>query len=74
MSAKPKRKVASLARIAQAEEIVETCQTYSERFAEMRARAEPCRKSDDESGATSRRRPRRAGATDLAKFDEVEKF
>jgi type IV secretion system protein VirD4 len=74
MSAKPKRKVASLARIAQAEETVETCQTYSERFAEMRARAEPCRKSDDESGATSRRRPRRAGATDLAKFDEVEKF
>ncbi|APX26321.1 MULTISPECIES: type IV secretory system conjugative DNA transfer family protein [Salipiger] len=74
LTAKPKQKVASLAQIVQAEETVETCQTYSERFAEMRARAETCRKSDGESGATSRRRPRRAGATDLAKFDEVEKF
>ncbi|MBN8189776.1 type IV secretory system conjugative DNA transfer family protein [Salipiger thiooxidans] len=72
LTAKPKRKVASLAQIAQAQETVETCQMYSERFAEMRARAEAGRKSEGGSGAASRRRPRRAGATDLGKFEDAD--
>ncbi|WP_226561865.1 type IV secretory system conjugative DNA transfer family protein [Salipiger thiooxidans] len=72
LTARPKRKVASLAQIAQAQETVETWQTYSERFAEMRARAEAGRKSEGESGAGSRRRPKREGATDLAKFEDAD--
>ncbi len=72
LTAKPKQKVASLAQIAQAEKSVETCQTYSIRFAEMRARAEAGWQSESESAPSSRRRPRRVGAIDLLKFDEAE--
>lgn len=72
LTARPKRKVASLAQIAQAQETVETCQTYSERFAEMRARAEAGRTSEGESGAGARRRAKRAGATDLGKFKDAD--
>ena len=72
LPAKPKQKVASLAQIAPAEKSVETCQTYSIRFAEMRARAEAGWQSESESAPSSRRRPRRVGAIDLLKFDEAE--
>ncbi|WP_417725778.1 type IV secretory system conjugative DNA transfer family protein [Salipiger sp.] len=72
LTAKPKRKVASLAQIAQVEEAVETCQQYGARFVEMRARAEAGRSKGGENGAASRRRPNRAGATDLAKFEDAD--
>ncbi|MCA0941924.1 type IV secretory system conjugative DNA transfer family protein [Salipiger pacificus] len=72
LTARPKRKVASLAQITQAEATVETCQQYGERFAEMRSQAETKRNKGGESGAASRRRPRRAGATDLSKFEDAD--
>ncbi len=38
----------------------------------MRTRAEAKRNKGGESGVASRRRPKRAGATDLSKFEDAD--
>jgi type IV secretion system protein VirD4 len=69
LTAKPKRKIASLAQVKQAEETTATFKEYGNRYADMRARAE--RKGDSGSaGGGTRRRPKRSSATDLSKFED----